>query len=103
MRKLFGSASDFFEIKLYEIREVLPQEFDWDELTAYLGPRTPMEPVDSLKYEIQIIFKDNGKTISKMVFDRYEDAKLKFREVIDDLKDSEVMEFMEKYQILLED
>lgn len=44
MRKVFGSASDFFEVKLYFIQEMIPQEFDWDELTAYIGPRTPMEP-----------------------------------------------------------
>lgn len=99
MKKVFGSASDFFEVKLYYIQEVVPQEFDWDELTAYIGPRSPLEPEKNFKYEIQFIDKETGKVVKRLEFKNSSEAKLKYEEIIDDLKTKEVMEFAEKYKI----
>lgn len=103
MRKVFGNASDFFEVKLYYIQEIIPQEFDWDELTAYIGPRTPLEPTTKAKYEIQFISKESGKVIKRIEFENSSEAKLKYQEAIDDLNNSEIMEFVSKYDLPLEE
>lgn len=99
MRKVFGSASDFFEVKLYFIQEMIPQEFDWDELTAYIGPRTPMEPEKNVKYEIQFIDRMSGRVVKRLEFKEATEARLKYEEIIDDLRNKEVMDFAEKYEI----
>jgi|GEM_PF-6021277 len=103
MRKVFGNASDFFDIKLYHIKEVIPQEFDWNELTAYLGPGKRIEPETRQKFEIQFIFKDSGEVLKRMEFQDFEEARLKYEQIIDELKNSEVMDFAERYGLSLED
>jgi hypothetical protein len=103
MRKVFGKASDFFEVKLYQIREVIPEEFEWDELTAYLGARSPVEPQSRDKFEIQFIFKDTGSVLKRLEFENYDEAKLKCEEINDELMNSEVMEFIERHALSLEE
>jgi hypothetical protein len=103
MARYFGKASDFFEVKLFKIEEVIPEEFDWDELTAYIGPRSKGDPSLKIIYQIQIRDTESGAMIKNIDFENLEEAKLKLEAVFDDLRELEVEEFCKKHQILLED
>lgn len=103
MEKLFGKASDFFEVKLFKIEEVIPKEFEWDELTAYLGPRTSPDPEIKFFYQVCIRDVESKITVKEFEFQEFESAKLKFEEIYDDLMESEVSEFIKKHGILMED
>lgn len=99
MKKRFGRASDYYTAKLFYIEEVEPAEFDWDELTAYLGPMGPTEPEKTRKYEIQVIDIESGNVVKRISFENKDDANLKYRKLIDDLEEMEVAEFVTKYEI----
>lgn len=96
-REQFGKANDFYRVKLFKIDQVEPRDFEWDELTAILGPREPLSPHHTFKVEIHIINIDSGITIKKIEFDKYKQAKLKFDAIHDDLFHMEKNEFDRKY------
>lgn len=103
MNKYFGKAADFFEVKLFKIEEVEPEEFEWDSITAYIGPKSKGDPTVRTIYQIQIQDTETGSVVKHIDFENFEDARLKFEAIFDDLKDYEVQEFCRKYGILLED
>lgn len=99
MVRRFGRASDYYTAKLFYIVEVEPAEFDWDELTAYLGPSGSTEPEKTSRFEIQIIDIESGSIVKRLPFENKEEANLKYREIIDDLEEMEVADFAEKYGV----
>ncbi len=87
MNQIFGSASDFYTVKIYRIEEIMPPELEWTEFSAY---------VESLRKVIDIT---DGSVVKKFDFQNYSDALLKYEEIYDDLRECELTEFNQKYGI----
>ncbi len=101
MRKAFGQAKDFYRVRLIEVWEEKPAEFDWKEGASYFPP--PLEKGQSLKaYQLEVVEIDTGKCYTLKSFGEGESeiANQALAEAQDDLENLTNNEFVNKYQFL---
>ncbi len=99
MNQIFGSASDFYTVKIYRIEEIMPPELEWTEFSAYVESLRKPEAKTEMVYQVQVIDITDGSVVKKFDFQNYSDALLKYEEIYDDLKECELTEFNQKYGI----
>lgn len=99
MRKAFGQAKDFYRVRLIEVWEEEPAEFDWKEGASYFTP--PLEKGQSLKgYQLEVVALDSGKCYTLKSFREGESeiANQALAEVKEDLENLTNNEFVNKYE-----
>lgn len=95
-RPTFGTARDFYYVRLLHVHEVEPAELDWNEETWIFGPGS-FEPGVTERWVIALFDTFSGEEVARMSFATKNDARLKLMEVSDDLETMEKAEFDERY------
>jgi hypothetical protein len=101
MRKAFGEAKDFYRVRLIEVWEEKPAEFDWKEGASYFPP--PVEKGQSLKaYRLEVVEIDSGKCYPLKSFreEQKDIANQVLAEIEEDLENLTNNEFVDKYDFL---
>jgi hypothetical protein len=97
--KIFGQASDFYRVRLIEVKEEEPAELSWEEGASYFPP--PVEESKSaIKYRLEVVELDTEKVYPFRSFVSLEEAKKLLTRMDEELGILTKNEFEKKYGFL---
>jgi len=95
--KVFGIAADYYRVRVLTVKEELPADLEWRDDVLYREPKTYAGKLKTT-YRIQVLRLDNSE-IELAILREKSEAKRRYKELKEDLRELTKMKFDAKYGI----
>ncbi|MDI6717288.1 MAG: hypothetical protein QME63_10165 [Actinomycetota bacterium] len=96
-KKAFGQADDYYRVRLLRVEEELPADLEWRDDILFIEPEYPGKL--KVTYRLQLVTKDSREVFEIASVSNRKEAKKRYKEALDDLRDLSKMDFDEKYGV----